>query len=173
MKKLFIIIISFISLQSLSAQLVHPNQDTSHEKKWNFGIYTGYQTDSRFYRNIELGLFAERKMIKNFGIETEFSLSINKLNQEAFNEPNETYPSLNFSLSGKLYFGKQKNWYTKAGFSFRKNVNESEINSSYGPVIALGRNLKIKNQNRIKLELNGYYDSYHGLISGVKLGYRF
>ena len=90
-----------------------------------------------------------------------------------FGESNDTYPSLNFSLSGKLFFGKQKNWYTKAGFSFRQNITESGNNSSYGPIIALGRNLKIKNKNKIKLELNANYDSYHGLISGVKLGFRF
>jgi len=171
MKKLISFFFICMIIQNVSAKVIIPQLDTL-PNKWNFGMHTAYQTNSRILEGVELGLFAERKINSNFGLESEISISRNKLNNETFNQSNRNIHFINASLFAKLYFGKNKRWYAKAGYSFRRDLSTDNINGLNGPALGIGHNVKI-GKHLLKLELNASYTQHYGLISGFKIGFHF
>lgn len=198
MEHTYLIFVLLVISISLSANSIEPRIDTIPFKKWSFGAQL---TDFEIGENratFGLGLFAERRLSKNFGIEAELSLA-----QESFNEFDFDviqYPSWNrrygkASISGKYYFGKNKRWFGKAGLSadyyFGTNyyTKYNELNPSNprsapdlsfkdklgsSLLLGVGYEVPLRKGGGLKFELNYNHGAeLPASKSKFKIGYRF
>ena len=171
MKHTIAIIGLVFCMHTIHASTIKPTQDTIPFAKWSYGIQAGYFSNSRSLRSFHIGLFGERRFSSLFAIEAELTYAKNYIDWSLFGRENYTSVGPNLSLFSKFYFGNNKRWFSKLGYSFRSKVDPNRDASLI--VLGLGHNLKLSNGQDLKLELNWSRNSAHGLIGAFKIGYRF
>jgi len=172
MKQVIVLALLCVSTYQLSATQIKPSQDTITFPKWSFGLQSEYSSNGGFATDLGFGVFAERRLSSLFALEAELSYIHSRRNPKPiFRDVEFANNSINLSLFGKLYFGKNRRLYSKLGYRFKSST--SGFKSQNDIILGIGHNLPLQNGHGLKLEYNMSYNASLGVNGGVKLGYRF
>lgn len=192
MKHIILFFGLFLFGQSIGATVITPSSDTIPYKKWSFGAQVSDLNLGSYVSTYGFGVFGERRISKNFGIESELAYINHRLSANATRINSK---SLRLSISGKVYFGENKRWFGKFGLQSEYVLDQEYFNyrnfdNPFNPikipynsfkdrlfnsmVFGIGYEVPLKNGGGIKLEFNNTVGhTVSSSYTNFKVGYRF